>query len=442
MHRVSLRDLEASPKPPSKLSLVVSSPALDEKTYLLASPTEFSSNSQTPKVNGKLYKNYGSVRSLATTVNSSNTLSSVSANSSCNNLTMAAAEVTARRLHYQIDRDDDEEDYDEEAHHRHAQLRVSLIPRGREDQLVMPVVPSSNGVSPIVEVDAVIGNSAISPSRVFGFIMVVFFVVALGFNHWQIASLADNPSVGPAASVLHSLGAKNADKIRDGQLWRLVTSLFLHCGLLQLAVNLYLLQKAATILEAQYGYLKFVVLFLISGISGYLVSSSLDPYSLSAGAAPAICGLYGGVLVHTYQHWSLIEKPGSLVALYTTELAMEVVCCIFPMNDITAVFGGLICGVIASIVLLQPDEPLKYYGSQVRVRKYYVFLVAQTMLVIWFAVWMWMATKHDPQWAAECQTCKNIGCVSSPLWSCSIGHCIQNGTLQVHLGNCPEFASS
>ncbi len=85
--------------------------------------------------------------------------------------------------------------------------------------------------------------------------------------------------------------------VKDGSPVRLVTSIFLHVGLLHFILNFWALRILGSQTENFYGHVKTLIIFLFSGIVGNLLSMLLMPENvISAGASGAIFGLMGAVL--------------------------------------------------------------------------------------------------------------------------------------------------
>ena len=102
-----------------------------------------------------------------------------------------------------------------------------------------------------------------------------------------LAGGSDNPQ------TLVNLGANYAPRVTVlGEYWRLFTANFLHIGLMHLAFNLYALYIVGTEVEMFYGPARFLVIYLLTGLSGAIASYAFT-YGLSAGASTAIFGLIG-----------------------------------------------------------------------------------------------------------------------------------------------------
>ncbi|XEC96493.1 rhomboid family intramembrane serine protease [Paenibacillus tarimensis] len=86
------------------------------------------------------------------------------------------------------------------------------------------------------------------------------------------------------------------------EIWRYITSQFLHIGLEHLLFNCFSILVFTPPLERLFGSVKYLVFYLLCGISGNLLSAavafvgSLDGYSFSAGASGAIYGVFGAYL--------------------------------------------------------------------------------------------------------------------------------------------------
>lgn len=87
-------------------------------------------------------------------------------------------------------------------------------------------------------------------------------------------------------------GLKNNYFIEHGQLWRLITPVLLHGGLLHIAFNMYALQILGRELERFYGSARFLALYLVTAFTGN-VFSYLFTSANSLGASTAIFGLLG-----------------------------------------------------------------------------------------------------------------------------------------------------
>jgi membrane associated rhomboid family serine protease len=85
-----------------------------------------------------------------------------------------------------------------------------------------------------------------------------------------------------------------------GQYWRLVTSGFLHAGLMHLAFNMILLWFIGSQMEPQLGRGRFLALYVVSLLGGSFGALLLSPDALTVGASGAIFGLMGAASAIIY----------------------------------------------------------------------------------------------------------------------------------------------
>lgn len=89
------------------------------------------------------------------------------------------------------------------------------------------------------------------------------------------------------------MGVNSGRLVREGEVWRLWASCFLHANFLHLFFNLLALASLGPFLEAVLGRPRYVVLYALSGLGGALASALGHPLIYSLGASGAIFGLMG-----------------------------------------------------------------------------------------------------------------------------------------------------
>ncbi len=206
--------------------------------------------------------------------------------------------------------------------------------------------------------------------------------------------------------VLIAFGAKFNPLIVEGQVWRLLTSIFLHIGLMHLLFNSYALFRLGMDVERVFGAGRFLILYLLSGVSGSLLSFAFNP-QLSAGASGAIFGLIGALGAHLFRHREAFGRLGQRrlwdvigVALYNLVFGF-----ITPGIDNLGHLGGLLSGVVLgwllgprySVVLTAEGQPLVVDRSDRR-RYWPGLAVAVLVLLVGTGLAMWVqadtATVH------------------------------------------------
>jgi len=106
---------------------------------------------------------------------------------------------------------------------------------------------------------------------------------------------AGGSAVDLDGQTLYDFGAKLTRAVFGGQWWRLVTAGFLHGGILHILMNSWVLFDLGAQVEELFGTSRYLVLYFVSTVAGFLASTYWSP-SLSVGASAGIFGLIGAML--------------------------------------------------------------------------------------------------------------------------------------------------
>ena len=144
------------------------------------------------------------------------------------------------------------------------------------------------------------------------------------------------------------------------QYWRLLTSCFLHFGIIHIGFNMYVLYQIGPFIESVFGRVRYLAIYFFAGLAGSVVSVWMHPMSVGAGASGAIFGLYGAVFGFLLiQRSSLnpaatksIARSAGIFVLYNVIYGS-----MSRTTDLSAHFGGLIAGFLAGIVLARSRRP-------------------------------------------------------------------------------------
>lgn len=103
--------------------------------------------------------------------------------------------------------------------------------------------------------------------------------------------------------TLIKFGANIPSLIRDGDYYRLISSGFIHIGIVHILCNMYSLLVLGPTIEHFYGKAKYILIYFFSMIIASLfVMVFQSDYSVSAGASGAIFGLLGALLYFGYYY--------------------------------------------------------------------------------------------------------------------------------------------
>jgi membrane associated rhomboid family serine protease len=141
-------------------------------------------------------------------------------------------------------------------------------------------------------------------------------------------------------------GMSPVDIALGDQWFRMLSSVFMHQGLLHLGFNMYVLFLLGRPLERVLGHGRFLTLFLVSGIGGAVASYAFSPVlTLSVGASGAIYGLMAGYIVIARR---LDAEATQIIILLAINVVLG-----FVMSGIDwrAHLGGAATGAVTALVL-------------------------------------------------------------------------------------------
>lgn len=148
---------------------------------------------------------------------------------------------------------------------------------------------------------------------------------------------------------LTTLGAVNGSLVRSGQVYRLVTGMFMHGSIWHLLCNMYSLYVIGCATENYFGKKKFLLIYLVSGIIGSMFSCIFNT-GWSLGASGAIFGLMGALCYFGYYYRLYMGKAlySEIIPVIILNLALSL---IVSNIDFYAHIGGLIGGVFITMGL-------------------------------------------------------------------------------------------
>jgi len=171
--------------------------------------------------------------------------------------------------------------------------------------------------------------------------------------------------ISPDNESLILWGANFRPITLDGEWWRVVTSCFLHIGVIHLLMNMYALLYIGVLLEPILGKLRFASAYLLTGIGASLTSLWWHDLTVSAGASGAIFGMYGVFLALLTTN--LIDKGArkTLLSSIGVFVAFNLLNGLKDGIDNAAHIGGLIGGLMIGYwyvpSLKKDDQPkIKY----------------------------------------------------------------------------------
>ena len=141
-------------------------------------------------------------------------------------------------------------------------------------------------------------------------------------------------------------GALSPDYVARGEVWLLVTSIFLHSGFVHLALNMLSLYFLGSFVEEVFGGPRFAALYVLSGLAGGIAYLFFDGSGSAVGASGAIFGLLGSIFGYTIRRGTFSwQNPLIRQLLILTALNIYIGISI-PNISNTAHVGGLVGGLV------------------------------------------------------------------------------------------------
>jgi rhomboid protease GluP len=117
--------------------------------------------------------------------------------------------------------------------------------------------------------------------------------------------------------------------------------MFLHAGLLHIGMNMWCMVDLGPQVESLFSTTKFTVLYLVTGVAGFVLSLWWSPMGMSVGASGAIMGMIGILIGASFHHGHLGKEYRSQLWKWVIYIA---VFGIFFNIDNAAHLGGLASG--------------------------------------------------------------------------------------------------
>eukprot|EP00775_Hariotina_reticulata_P007166 gene7166-7380_t len=155
-------------------------------------------------------------------------------------------------------------------------------------------------------------------------------------------------------------GARYLTAIRDGEWWRLFSSICIHGNFAHLLSNIITFVILAVPLEHSYGPLRIFIIFLAAGFGGTFLSMAFeDACMVYVGASGAVFGFLGLYLADIVLNWESIYRPLLRLALMLVSLGLTLgiefatarTSALQKVSHMSHV-GGLVLGLFVSFMFL------------------------------------------------------------------------------------------
>lgn len=170
-----------------------------------------------------------------------------------------------------------------------------------------------------------------------------------------VAMVASGVSIiDPKVEDLLKWGADFGPFTVSGEWWRLLTSAFVHIGIIHIALNMWCLWDAGRLAERIFGNVAFVCIYILSAVGGSLASICVNPVIVSAGASGAVFGVFGSIGAFIFFQKNSVPPYiiGSLKRSILPFIGYNLVFGFVAKGiDNAAHIGGLVTGFAAGVLL-------------------------------------------------------------------------------------------
>lgn len=246
------------------------------------------------------------------------------------------------------------------------------------------------------------------------------------------------------------------DAYQPDQWYRIITPIFLHAGFLHIIFNLLLQVTMGATIERAIGSIKYFVIYLASGIGGFLLGANFSPNGMaSTGASGSLFGIMAtNIILFVFSGRKNHNLYGTnhyalFIFIMIGEIIISLVLGLLPGLDNFSHIGGFACGLLLAVLLL-PDpffcyqdgiitynahdgtmqqflnnwNPMHNFEDKIPVRVYCWFSARVVALVLFILYYAMLAKNFFTQklrpLSDTCKWCKYINCIPVHGW-CEIG---------------------
>jgi membrane associated rhomboid family serine protease len=166
-------------------------------------------------------------------------------------------------------------------------------------------------------------------------------------------------------SELCGFGDRHSRTEHPTQWFRFIIPIFLHAGFVHIGFNMLLQIFLGRAMEKDIGSLRFALVYLSSGIFGFVLGGNFAPEGIaSTGASGSLFGVIALMVLDLFYRWGKRDSPWVDLAWIIVGIAVSFVLGLLPGLDNFSHIGGFLMGLVLGVCLLHsPDVLRKRVGS-------------------------------------------------------------------------------
>eukprot|EP00299_Pterocystis_sp_00344_P019266 c9577_g1_i1.p1 GENE.c9577_g1_i1~~c9577_g1_i1.p1 ORF type:complete len:715 (+),score=134.54 c9577_g1_i1:46-2190(+) len=192
--------------------------------------------------------------------------------------------------------------------------------------------------------------------------------------------------------------------VHPNQFYRFLTSIFLHVGVIHFVMNALGQYVLVAQVEFVAGFWRTAVMYIVSGMCGFMISALFSSDQLSNGSSAAIYGMLGVETVDLFQSWQVVDQKFAQVCGLFIKLILFLGIGTLPYIDNFAHVGGFVSGIVVAICFL----PYIVFGKfdEFRKRLFQVLSIFGLVALVIGLLYRFYTTGK-----IVCSFCKYIDCV-------------------------------
>ena len=175
-------------------------------------------------------------------------------------------------------------------------------------------------------------------------ITITYILIALNVIVYVYTSFLSGTPWQTSRSVLELYGQKN-QRVMDGWYWQLFTSMFVHVTIEHLVGNMLFLLIFGLRAEEMFDVKEYLLIYILSGLAGNLLTLLFGSYMISAGASGAIFGMFGAVTINMRRAVSQSIMTALIFAFFLLLISSG------QGVNVLAHLGGLVIGLLMGYLL-------------------------------------------------------------------------------------------
>jgi rhomboid protease GluP len=191
-------------------------------------------------------------------------------------------------------------------------------------------------------------------------------------------------ATSPQIADLARWGADTGYQTLIAQPWRMLTSTYVHIGIVHILLNMWCLWNLGLLAEGIFDRWTYLLTYTFCGLAGSLASLAVHPTRVGAGASGAIFGLAGALIAALYLG-SLPVSPRALRSTLKSLISFAGYNLFFgavvPSIDNAAHLGGLLGGLLLGAAVARH---LGAKGEESALRRRWIFVAAGLVFFLLF----------------------------------------------------------